>query len=602
MQIHKAWSLAAGKAIELISQRYQRSLTNVHFGQPTPSEKENLGVENDELFITEPYVTELDSPPPIGQLVEAQYQLQQPALFGAFIYLFSPHIYSPWRSDLTELSGTSRQVQEAALELDQLRAELVEQQTRPFGKVVFNSFLAVHLFEKLDPHASFIGDELTEHLVKTLLLDVFSRLKIGTARTERQRRTLRDMRHDLAGLFNENMVVAIEGIIEELTTTSGDDADEMLALGRKWNTLADNLDYSSVDEAEIYDLLRSYVTQIRDTAAEDVETLQIAHPPAITPLAAKTPPRTMQEWTRELSNNDEESEEDSEESVDNPNVDEDSETDLDQPNDGEEVTSAGIGIPANRWITYRKPTEDEQRQAIAMARTLKQLRYRRPYMARHGVQTPGGRLDTRQLVQMTAQRTRGTAITATPWQRQMAIPNEQPGLTAALVLDTSASMAVSRQAILSLNWVLSQAARTVGGTVATWGFGGDAFELIRAGTQPAQVPVAVDSGAGSAGAALALARAADAAKLESCGGVRVAVVITDGALDEPGSTKESSDLEAVLANLQKAGVFTLLLQVGGGKVGAVESAKIVDCGLLAEDMVATLEEEILTAYKADLYL
>ena len=70
----------------------------------------------------------------------------------------------------------------------------------------------------------------------------------------------------------------------------------------------------------------------------------------------------------------------------------------------------------------------------------------------------------------------------------------------------------------------------------------------------------------------------------------------------PGSTKESSDLEAVLANLQKAGVFTLLLQVGASKVGAVESAKIVDCGLLAEDMVATLEEEILAAYKADLYL
>ena len=58
----------------------------------------------------------------------------------------------------------------------------------------------------------------------------------------------------------------------------------------------------------------------------------------------------------------------------------------------------------------------------------------------------------------------------------------------------------------------------------------------------------------------------------------------------------------MLANLQKAGVFTLLLQVGASKVGAVESAKIVDCGLLAEDMVATLEEEILAAYKADLYL
>ena len=102
MTIHKAWPLAAKKAIDLIATRFQRPLTNLHFGQATPRDGESFGVVNDELFITEPYLRDIDSPPPLGQLVEAQYQLQQPALFGVFIYLFSPHIYSPWRSDIAD--------------------------------------------------------------------------------------------------------------------------------------------------------------------------------------------------------------------------------------------------------------------------------------------------------------------------------------------------------------------------------------------------------------------------------------------------------------------------------------------------------------------
>lgn len=599
MTIHKAWPLAAKKAIDLIATRFQRPLTNLHFGQATPRDGESFGVVNDELFITEPYLRDIDSPPPLGQLVEAQYQLQQPALFGVFIYLFSPHIYSPWRSDIADSQAIPTGELEAALELDQLRAEAAEQAKRPFSKIVFNSFLAEYLDEQSEPNASLLGDELTAHLVSTLLVDVYARLKLGTARAGHQRRTLRDLHTDLSGLLTAPAVAAFDTIIDDVARASGDDMGEILRLGQQWSRVRDSINYTVLEEMEVYDLLQAYAQRVRTTAEENVETLQIAHPPAITPLAKKAPPRTMGDWSRELSDDDDtESEEES---------DADNDTDLNDDTEGEDgsnddATQAGLGIPASRWVQYRTPTEDEQRQAIAMARTFKQLRYRRPYMARHGVQTPGGKLDTRQLVQMTAQRTRGTTITATPWKRQMAIPNEQPGLTAALVLDTSASMAMSRQQILSLNWVLSQAATTVGGTVATWGFGGDAYELIRAGTQPTKVPVAVDSGSGSEGAALALARAADAAKLETCEGVRVAVVITDGALDVPGSDKESSALEAVFAQLQKAGVVTLLLQVAGRKVGAVESAKIVDCGLLAEDMVNTLEKEILTAYKADLYL
>lgn len=587
--IHKAWSLAANKAKGFIADRFQYSLTTVHCGQQTPLERASLGVENNELFITEPYVREIASPPPIGQLVEPQYQLQQPALFGAFVFLFSPHLHSPWRSDV----DASWEV----LELDQLRAELIELDQHPFSKIVFNSFLAAHLKEKLESNSHLAEEVLAREFATSLLLDVYARLKLGTARVLRQRRTLRDLRWEVVEIFGENNVAAFEEMLGALVDADGNDAKPMLELGSQWQAISNSIDYEMLDDVALYDLLSAYVDLIDDMAKEDVAALQIAHPPAITPLAVKKSPRTMQEWAQKLAGEDNQDELDDAHNI-NGNDEETLPGGDEVGEDGtDDASNAGLGIPAGRWIEYRKPTDVEQRQAIALSQTFKQLRYRRPYMARHGVQTPGGRLDTRQLVQMTAQRTRGTAITATPWQRQMAIPNEQPGITAALVLDTSASMATSRQAILSLNWVLSQAAHTVGGTVATWGFGGDIFELIRAGTQPAQVPIAVDTGAGSDGAALALARAADAAKLETCGGVRVAVVITDGSLDVPGSDEQSSSLESVFHQLQQAGVITLMLQVGGNTRNVVKSAKIVDCGLVAQDMVQNLEKEILAAYE-----
>lgn len=227
-----------------------------------------------------------------------------------------------------------------------------------------------------------------------------------------------------------------------------------------------------------------------------------------------------------------------------------------------------------------------------MTRQLRDLRYRQPRMVQAPSQIPRGRLDTRQLVQYTAQRTNGTTITATPWRREAREATDQPGLTCALVLDTSLSMGLFRDELLSLNWILAQATTAVGGTISTWGFGGDAFEVIRAGTQPRLVPTVVDTGATSEGSARALANAAADAQLHVAEGTRVAVVVTDAALD----AQELVDLDAVFGSLRDTGVHTLLVRVGNQSMSAqTQQAEVVECRW-GSDLAPTVTERIISAY------
>ena len=590
MTPHKAWTLAGRQARRVINSRFGAHVEAVHIAQED-STHPGFHLDGQELFINPPYVRDADYPPPLGPIGEPQYQLQQPELVGTLIYLFGRSAHSPWR-DTVEAGPTPEEDHlTAAQKLDQLRVEAAEIRKRPFARIPLGAFLAVYLRDKQKPQHKLHDDEVAAYLFDLYFLDLYARLRLGTIRVHDTRRSLRDAQRYLADTVGEAALAKLNAIVDGVGKATGNNPAEMLHYGQRWHDARKDIDLTGLDVEELYDRLHALINSLEHENAEEVHTLQLAYPPTVAPIHKKHTPLNMREWANQLSD---EQDDEQEDSPDFPNSEGDG---GDDPEDDSRL--AGLGIPASRHVEYRNPTGREQRQAIDLAHTLKRLRYRRPNGALKGVQTPGGRLDTRQLVQMTAQRARGTTITATPWQRRYAAPSEQPGLTGAIVLDTSASMGMVRQAILSLNWVFAQAVTAVGGTIATWGFGGDTFELIRANTRPVKVPVAVDSGSTSEGAALALARAADAVKLEECTGARVAVVVTDSALDQGrGNGEESQALDAVFADLKKAGVTTLLLQVGPGGASAITSAKIINGGMDSQTMAQVLEREIIESYMA----
>lgn len=588
MTPHKAWVLAGRQARRVINSRFGTHVEAVHIAHEG-STHSGFRLDGKELFINPPYVRDANYPPPLGPMGEPQYQLQQPELVGTLIYLFSHCAHSPWRKKVEAGSTPNEDHMTAAQKLDQLRAELAEIRKRPFARIPLGAFLAVYLRDKQKPQHKLHDDEVAAYLLDLYLLGLYARMRLGIIRVHDTRRSLRDTQRYLADTVGEATLAKLNAIVDGVGKATGDNPAEMLHYGQHWRDAMEGIDLIELDAEELYDRLHALINSLDHENGEEVHTLQLAYPPTVAPIRKKHTPLNMREWANQLSDEQDDGQGDY---PDFPNFEGDG---GDDPEDDSRL--AGLGIPASRHVEYRNPTEREQRQAIDLANTLKRLRYRRPNGALKGVQTPGGRLDTRQLVQMTAQRARGTTVTATPWQRRYAAPSEQPGLTGAIVLDTSASMGMVRQAILSLNWVFAQAVTTVGGTISTWGFGGDTFELIRANTRPVKVPVAVDSGSTSEGAALALARAADAVKLEECAGARVAVVVTDSALDQGrGNGEESQALNAVFADLKKAGVTTLLLQVGPGGASAITSAKIINGGMDSQTMAQVLEHEIIEAY------
>lgn len=224
------------------------------------------------------------------------------------------------------------------------------------------------------------------------------------------------------------------------------------------------------------------------------------------------------------------------------------------------LAGAGTGLPAHRALRHRAPTEadtslrNELRSALSVAQSRQVTTIARPS------HTPIGRADPRELVRMSAQRHSGTPVTAAPWTRHIPEMDAQPDILVAAVLDTSASMAPWLATAAPLMWAVSCAAHDLGGAAAVWGFGGDAFEIIQAGSAPHLVPHVIDSGSGSTGYAAAVATACDQVRLLGTGGARLLVVLTDGRLHDP---EEARHLQRTVADAVASGVTVLWALTGG---------------------------------------
>ena len=223
------------------------------------------------------------------------------------------------------------------------------------------------------------------------------------------------------------------------------------------------------------------------------------------------------------------------------------------------VGGAGTGLPTDHGIYHRPATAEEVENRENMRAALAVAKRRRLRLVDTPSRTPVGRADTRELVQWAAQRHYGRPIVAAPWRRAVPELSEEPHITVAAVFDASASMANWLRTASPLMWAIAGAAHDLGGVASAWGFGGGAFEVIRAGSAPHLVPELHARQSGSTGYAEAIVAAANATQLRSRSGARMLLVLTDGRL--PG-VDEQRRLQESVTSLVDSGVSVLWALTG----------------------------------------
>lgn len=235
--------------------------------------------------------------------------------------------------------------------------------------------------------------------------------------------------------------------------------------------------------------------------------------------------------------------------------DEDTESSAMSPSDRPDASSGygGVGLPHHRMLRYSIPTESERAARDQFAARLTEASYRSPGIQSTPVPYPAGRLNTRELVRLSAQMHLGLAPTAKPWTARVMMPRARVRLTFALIFDASLSMSPWTHHAGPLGWSIAAAVNELGGSCTVRGFGGGSFEVVRPGTAPVNVPRVVDTGSGSDGCDLALDHAVADSRILTQTGARVVVVLTDGKLP----AEDATGIDRTVGRLRDAGVVVL---------------------------------------------
>lgn len=254
------------------------------------------------------------------------------------------------------------------------------------------------------------------------------------------------------------------------------------------------------------------------------------------------------------------------------------------------AAGAGTGLPAHRSLRHRAPTEEDDLLRTQLRSALSVAKRRQLSTVARSTQVPTGRTDTRELVQMAAQQHAGTIVTATPWTRHIPEMDDQPDIRVAAVLDTSASMAPWLESATTLMWAVACAAHDLGGAAAVWGFGGEAFEIVRGGSAPHLVPQIRDSGSGSDGYAEAVNLACRSVDLIGSKGARLLAVLTDGQLPAP----EARQLQQTVADAVDSGVTVLWALTGGTTDALVPDQAVVAQGVTPRRFADTVHRVLIS--------
>lgn len=260
-----------------------------------------------------------------------------------------------------------------------------------------------------------------------------------------------------------------------------------------------------------------------------------------------------------------------------------------------QVNSAGL--PSDHGVEYRTADEDDFLFTREIRRTLAKAKARKFGVSAAPSRTPGGRLNTRQLVQMQAQRAAGRTITATPWSRRQAHQNGEPDIHVGFVGDLSASMRNWRSTMARMGWSMASAVSDLGGACSAWGFTDGASPIVRPGfINSRNVPTFTGHGADSSGCADALREAAREAQLHTGTGAKVSIVVTDGDLPQ----LERDAIQAEVDAQRDAGISVYWVQASpvpvalwvpnGAKVMHLKWAKDFD-----REVLATIVSEVKAA-------
>lgn len=114
----------------------------------------------------------------------------------------------------------------------------------------------------------------------------------------------------------------------------------------------------------------------------------------------------------------------------------------------------------------RPPTAEERALAVRMAKEVREARFRDRTHVKTLSETPPGRLQGREAVQRTAQRSLGMTPTARPFLSRRSRHTEYPPLSLGIMTDISGSMSSFWNFATAFSWASAQAVRDVGQSAA----------------------------------------------------------------------------------------------------------------------------------------
>lgn len=225
-------------------------------------------------------------------------------------------------------------------------------------------------------------------------------------------------------------------------------------------------------------------------------------------------------------------------------------------------------------FTPRPPTGQERGAANRIAAALRKAHHVERVRTVVDSEAPPGRLRVRGAMQADVQRARKQTITAKPWRQIKRHQVDNPPPRVALVVDISGSMGAAEEPISSAAWVVGEGIRRLGGLFAAAAFGDKVAPIVKPGQKPAVVNV-FKANHGTEVFCSAVEVADGALGLSYAEGARLLVVVSDGQFYADGERSAGrSLLRRLLAS--GCGVLWLYPETGSspGQFGGILSEPV----------------------------
>lgn len=186
----------------------------------------------------------------------------------------------------------------------------------------------------------------------------------------------------------------------------------------------------------------------------------------------------------------------------------------------------------------REPNDAERMLAVRMAQEIKRARFRERDKINVLSERPPGRLQGREAMLYTAQRSMRMQATAKPFKTRLSRHTDEPPLTVGIMTDTSASMTLLMEFSTALSWAMSRALKGIGKSVSV-AYNRKVTVLSAPGESPTK-PFPLEASGGGEDFKTAFSIVDGSLNLTTGKGVRILFVISDGEY-EPQQIKSAQD-------------------------------------------------------------